>query len=91
MRIIILQQKINWIDNLKAIGILAVILGHITSPFGTFIFSWHMPLFFILAGFFIKYEMSIKEFIIKEFKRLMMPYFVILPFLTLAKNRISVV
>lgn len=75
MRITILQQKINWIDNLKAIGILAVILGHIASPFGAFIFSWHMPLFFILAGFFIKYELCTKDFIIKDFKRLMIPYF----------------
>jgi len=71
-----LQQRIDWIDNLKAIGILAVILGHIASPFGTFIFSWHMPLFFMIAGFFIKYEVSTKEFIIKDFKRLMIPYFI---------------
>lgn len=76
MRIIILQQKINWIDNLKTLGILAVILGHIASPFGSFIYSWHMPLFFMIAGFFIKFELSIKEFIIKDFKRLMVPYFI---------------
>lgn len=69
------KQKINWIDNLKALGILAVILGHITSPFGTFIFSWHMPLFFMIAGFFIKFDLSIKEFIKKDFKRLIVPYF----------------
>ena len=69
------KEKLNWIDNLKAIGIFAVILGHIASPFGTFIYSWHMPLFFIIAGFFIKFELTIKEFIIKDFKRLMIPYF----------------
>lgn len=69
------REKLNWIDNLKAIGIFTVILGHIASPFGTFIYSWHMPLFFIIAGFFIKFELSIKEFIIKDFKRLMIPYF----------------
>lgn len=76
MRTIILQQKINWVDNLKAIGILAVILGHIASPFGAFIFSWHMPLFFILAGFFIRFELATKDFIIKDLKRLMIPYFI---------------
>lgn len=76
MRIIFLQQKISWINNLKAIGILAVILGHIASPFSTFIYSWHMPLFFILAGFFIKFELSMKDFIVKDFKRLMIPYFI---------------
>ena len=58
------------------IGILAVILGHISSPLGNFIYSWHMPLFFFLAGFFIKCELSTKEFIIKDFKRLMFPYFI---------------
>jgi fucose 4-O-acetylase-like acetyltransferase len=34
-----------------------------------------MPLFFIIAGFFIRFDLSIKEFIVKDFKRLMMPYF----------------
>ncbi len=48
-----IKEKLNWVDNLKAIGIFAVILGHISSPFSAFIYSWHMPLFFILAGFFI--------------------------------------
>jgi len=71
-----LQQKINWINNLKAFGILAVILGHIASPFGIFIYSWHMPLFFILAGFFIRFDLTTKDFIIKDFKRLMIPYFI---------------
>jgi fucose 4-O-acetylase-like acetyltransferase len=76
VRTIILQEKINWIDNLKTIGILAVILGHIASPLGSFIYSWHMPLFFMLAGFFIKFDLSLKEFIFKDFKRLMIPYFI---------------
>lgn len=71
-----IKQKINWIDNLKVIGILAVILGHINSPFGTFIYSWHMPLFFMIAGFFIKFDLAIKAFLKKDFKRLMIPYFI---------------
>lgn len=70
------KEKINWVENFKALGILAVILGHIASPLGSFIYSWHMPLFFILAGFFIKYNLDLKDFIIKDFKRLMFPYFI---------------
>ena len=61
-----MQRKINWVNNIKVFGILAVILGHINSPFGGFIFSWHMPLFFIIAGFFIKFDMGWKVFIIKD-------------------------
>lgn len=47
------EERIFWVDKLKAIGIISVVLGHIKSPFGFFIFSWHMPLFFFVSGFFI--------------------------------------
>ena len=45
------NDRIEWIDTLKTIGILSVILGHIQTPFTTFIFSWHMPLFFYIRIF----------------------------------------
>ncbi len=70
------EIKLEWIEALKFVGIIAVILGHIASPLGTFIFSWHMPLFFIMAGFFIKVDLSVEQFIAKEFKRLIIPYFI---------------
>ena len=35
-----------------------------------------MPLFFLVAGFFLKYELSTKEFATKDFKRLIIPYFI---------------
>ena len=71
-----LQKRIDWIDSLKIFGILAVILGHLNSPFGGFIFSWHMPLFFLISGFFIKHEESFIEYSKKESLRLMLPYFI---------------
>lgn len=33
----------------RGIAILRVVAGHIASPFTQFIFSFHMPLFFILS------------------------------------------
>ena len=69
------KEKIEWVDGFKTVGILAVILGHINSPFSLFIFSWHMPLFLMLAGFFIKLDKPLKENIVKDSKRLMVPYF----------------
>jgi fucose 4-O-acetylase-like acetyltransferase len=71
-----LENKLLWVDNFKNLGILAVILGHIASPLGGFIFSFHMPLFFIVAGFFIKFDLTFKEFVSKDFKRLVIPYFI---------------
>ncbi len=71
-----LQERVLWIDKLKAFGILSVILGHIQSPFGAFIFSWHMPLFFFLSGFFIHSERPVSEFLNQDFRRIMIPFFI---------------
>lgn len=64
------------IDILKGIGILTVILGHcLTWPsnVNNFIYSFHMPLFFLVSGYFFKKTASWKLFI-KDFKRLVLPY-----------------
>jgi len=81
-----LQERIIWLDNLKTFGILAVVLGHIASPLGYFIYSWHMPLFFFLSGFFLKFELSLNEFIKKDIKRLMAPYFIFAIFALIAES-----
>lgn len=78
-------------DIAKGIGIILVILGHALDatqrstniPAATglfdFIYSFHMPLFVLVAGFvsgpsLLKY--SKRELIVKRTKRLMIPYFV---------------
>jgi fucose 4-O-acetylase-like acetyltransferase len=64
------------IDALKGFAILAVIFGHIASPLTNFIFSWHMPLFFFVSGFFIKTQDGVKIFLRKNFKKIMIYFFV---------------
>jgi len=71
-----MNSDITWVNNLKVLGIAAVILGHINNPFNEFIYSWHMPLFFILSGFFIKTDKNLIDLISKDWKRLMIPYFI---------------
>ena len=51
------MERNKSIDILKSIGILSVLIGHLLwlPPFvRVFIFSYHMPLFFIASGFFYK-------------------------------------
>ena len=69
-------KRESYVDTVKVFAILSVVLGHIASPFGKFIFSWHMPLFFFLSGFFIKIETKSSIFVQKNFKRLIIPYFI---------------
>lgn len=50
------SNRVPTFDIMKGIGILVMIIGHtyIPSPMSDFIFVWHMPLFFILSGYFFK-------------------------------------
>lgn len=51
-----LPSRIEWIDIAKAYGIIAIVMGHILShtPVSHFLYWWHIPLFFILSGIFVK-------------------------------------
>lgn len=66
------------IDIAKAIGIILMIIGHCDDipyrPCRHFIFTFHMPLFFILSGYFFKRK-DIKTSLINDTKHLMIPYF----------------
>ncbi len=84
------KKRIEWIDNAKGVAIILVILGHVL-PDGLFhkiIYSFHMPLFFILSGMFLirsTNKSSVWEFSKKKFMRLYIPYvlfgyMILLPF-----------
>lgn len=68
------SQRNDSFDILKGIAILLVIVGHCeTFRFRSFIYSFHMPLFFFIAGFFLKSRPFSQE-ISLSFKRLIVPY-----------------
>ena len=60
-------------DIMKGIGILAIFLGHLTASINGLLFSFHVPLFFILSGYFFKYQ-SFKTTLQKDAFRLLVPY-----------------
>ncbi len=64
------------IDIAKGIAILLVIVGHshcVTGVAHQLIYSFHMPLFFIFAGWFYK-ERAVKDSFTRDFRRLIVPY-----------------
>lgn len=72
------------IDIAKGIGILLVIIGHgaISSWCKDAIFSFHMPLFFILSGYFFRNETPLVR-MRKDARRLLLPYVVTIAVITL--------
>lgn len=61
------------VDIMKGLGILAVIVGHLVETGRGFIFSWHMPLFFIVAGYFYR-EREPRAEVRNDAARLLLPY-----------------
>lgn len=81
------KRRNNYIDAIRGFAILLVILGHsiIVYPINLheiqwckilyqFIYSFHMPLFFLVSGFCFSYKNQLKSFLIKKIKRIVLPY-----------------
>jgi fucose 4-O-acetylase-like acetyltransferase len=62
-------------DIMKGMGIILMIIGHCSIPrfCWHFIFSFHMPLFFMISGFFFKPKPVLQRLKI-DFRRLIIPY-----------------
>ena len=69
--------RIAWIDAAKGIGLLCVIMGHLHIPLvDTWVYFFHMPLFFFLSGFvFSGGKYDFKTFLKKKLRTLVLPYF----------------
>lgn len=72
-------------DVMKGIGIILMLIGHIPPGKMLFhvIYSFHMPLFFMIAGVFAKYDVGQKDGMAKDAKRLLLPVLVTMAFVIL--------
>lgn len=69
------KNRIEWIDELKGIGIIFVIWGHVIGgDISRYLFSFHMPLFFFLTGV-VFHNQDFKVFFKKRAWHLFVPYF----------------
>lgn len=75
------KERIVWIDQLRAVAFIFVILGHMTinKTVESWIYSFHMPLFFLISGLTLNiekvYNTSFKKYFTNLFRRMIIPYF----------------
>lgn len=70
------KQRITWIDMAKGYGMLSVILAHLdVGILGTWIYTFHMPLFFLLSGYVFSAKDDFSTFMKKKCKSMLIPYF----------------
>lgn len=85
-----MKKRLDYFDVVKGIGVILVLLGHLQGedifcyspfilPMCQWIFSFHMPLFFIVAGMLICYkkdmDKDMKDIAKRRFKGIMVPYY----------------
>lgn len=72
--------RTGWIDALKGIGILLVVLGHtlVGGPVRQFVYLFHMPLFFFISGYLHTPQKDFRKFAYKKSVHLLFPYLSIL-------------
>lgn len=71
------KARIEYLDQARGIGIIAVIIGHIASGCTKqIIYSFHMPLFFLIGGMFISDKYSVNQYIKRKARELLIPYYV---------------
>ena len=75
-----MSKRIEYLDIAKGIGILLVVLGHndfevISLFIQRLIYSFHMPLFFFLSGYFINISVPFFDFFKRRFNALLKPFF----------------
>lgn len=81
------QAREKWVDVLKGLLIILVVLGHSISALGASdnysksiliaIYTVHMPLFFILSGYvYVPKNVTLVNYIFAKLKRLMFPYLI---------------
>lgn len=75
------KNRTVWLDNLKGIAIILMVLGHSGAPFTHWIFLFHMAVFYIASGYswnnkHVKEFESLRSFWLSKFKSLYIPYVV---------------
>jgi acyltransferase len=72
------KERLSWIDVAKGIGILLVIYGHALNAQSLryIIYSFHMPLFFLLSGLVFRHidHEKFTHFLKKDFANIILPY-----------------
>ena len=74
------SKRIEWVDIAKGVAIVLVCLGHRDVPEGmcVWIYSFHLPLFFFLAGYTTRFESyaSFGAYAMRKVRVLLVPYFI---------------
>ena len=69
--------RLRFVDIAKGISIICIILGHLgIHNITRVVFTFHVPIFFLITGYFIRVKEGVRDFAVKKARTLLVPYFV---------------
>lgn len=69
------SNRIRYIDIAKGIAIICIIMGHVGNwNINRIVFTFHVPIFFFITGYFLNDKRNLKEFVRIKCKTLIVPY-----------------
>ena len=68
------SKRIEWLDIAKGIGIFLVVYAHARAPYNSYIYNFHMPLFFLISGILYKSGRDLKSYIFRKIQTLYIPF-----------------
>lgn len=80
------SKRMNWLDWMKTIGMYLIVYGHYTSYAHEFIYTFSVPLFFVISSFLFKKEENLRTFFKKNFYNLILPMLLMVILVQIRKN-----
>ena len=73
------KRRIEYFDTAKFIGMMMIILGHFGVPeINRFVYTFHIPLFFLISGYFYAPRESTVLLVKNKFRQLIIPYILVM-------------
>ena len=72
-----MKERVRYFDIAKGVAIFCIIAGHMRNTIiNNFVFTFHVPIFFLISGYFLKSNRPFKEFVTKKYNQLIRPYII---------------
>lgn len=72
------MERLNYIDIAKGLGIIFVVMGHVTHDYllRQYFYNFHMPLFFFISGLLLSTKLDVSAHLKRRVKSIIVPYIV---------------
>ena len=69
------KQRLKHVDVARGIAMIAIVLGHLEcDALNRVVYTFHLPLFYFISGYFLDERASLPAFIRKKARQLLLPY-----------------